>query len=145
MGCSRHSEPFHVESVLFDQPSTCSSMHDWPQPVQIFQLWQTFIDNVNPMTNLLHIPTTQHLVLEATHRKYGELSKQSRAILSSVFLTAVESMNDEECLRTMVKTRECLLEKFFAMTKTCLLDADLMEGANMDVLQALVLYLVSVD
>ncbi|THY83405.1 hypothetical protein D6C92_09668 [Aureobasidium pullulans] len=137
------SEPFHVESVLFDQPSTRSSMHDWPQPVQIFQLWQTFIDNVNPMTNLLHIPTTQHLVLEATHRKYGELSKQSRAILSSVFLTAVESMTDEECLRTMVETRECLLKKFFAMTKTCLLDADVMEGANMHVLQALVLYLIA--
>ncbi|CAD0100801.1 unnamed protein product [Aureobasidium mustum] len=91
------SEPFRVESVLFDcLPGNSASNSEWPEAVQIFQLWQTYIDNVNPMVNLLHVQTMQRMVLQAASCRPETLSKQSRALLSSIFLTAIESLNDEE-------------------------------------------------
>ncbi|KAG9664746.1 hypothetical protein KCU64_g462, partial [Aureobasidium melanogenum] len=115
----------------------------WPQPVQIFQLWQTYIDNVNPMVNLLHTQTVQRMVLQATACKQEELPKQSRALLSSVFLAAIESLSDEDCLNLMVLPKDECVKNLFVMTKECLVDANFMEVATTEVLQALVLYLMA--
>lgn len=134
---------FRVESVLFDGVSDQSSSHLlWPQPVQIFQLWQAYIDNVNPMTNLLHVQTTQRMVLQATSCKPEELPKPSRALLSSVFLSATESLGDGECLHIMMLPKHECIQRLFVMTKECLVDANVMEVATTEMLQALVLYLV---
>ena len=139
-----HSLPFRVESILFDHTATqAPSYSEWPQPVQIFQLWQVYIDNVNPITNLLHVQTMQRIVLEAASCKPDDLPKQSLALLSSIFLISVESLGDEECQHLMKASKHECVGRFFAMTKDCLVGAEVMEIASTEVLQALVLYLVS--
>lgn len=140
---ANHGEPLKVESFLFNHsPDQALPNLAWPQPVQIFQLWQTYIDNVNPMVNLLHTQTVQRMVLQATACKQEELPKQSRALLSSVFLAAIESLSDEDCLNLMVLPKDECVKNLFVMTKECLVDANFMEVATTEVLQALVLYLV---
>lgn len=140
---ANRNDCFGVESLLFDGVSAQSSSHHlWPQPVQIFQLWQAYIDNVNPMTNLLHVQTMQRMVLSATSCKLEELPKPSRALLSSVFLSATESLGDEECLHIMMLPKHECIQRLFVMTKECLVDANVMENATTEMLQALVLYLV---
>jgi len=139
-----HSLPFRVESFLFDHTATqAPSYSEWPQPVQIFQLWQVYIDNVNPITNLLHVQTMQRIVLEAASCKPDDLPKQSLALLSSIFLISVESLGDEECRHLMKASKHECVGRFFAMTKDCLVGAEFMEIASAETLQALVLYLVS--
>ncbi|KAG9736285.1 hypothetical protein KCU73_g10286, partial [Aureobasidium melanogenum] len=62
------NDHFRVETVLFDRASDQSSPHlSWPQPVQIFQLWQAYIDNVNPMNNILHVQTMQRTMAARQH------------------------------------------------------------------------------
>ncbi|KEQ74215.1 hypothetical protein M436DRAFT_14441, partial [Aureobasidium namibiae CBS 147.97] len=114
-----------------------------PQPVQIFQLWQVYIDNVNPLTNLHHVQTMQRMVLEAASCKPDDLPKQSLALLSSIFLISVESLGDEECRHFMKASKHECVGRFFAMTKNCLVGAEVMEIASTEVLQALVLYLIA--
>ena len=139
-----HSLPFRVESVVFEPVSTQTpSWLEWPQPIQIFQLWQVYIDNVNPITNLLHVQTMQRMVLESASCKPDDLPKQSLALLSSIFLISVESLGDEECQHLMKASKHECVRRFFAMTKDCLVGAEVMEIASTEVLQALVLYLVS--
>ncbi|KAG9736342.1 hypothetical protein KCU73_g10272, partial [Aureobasidium melanogenum] len=138
------NDHFRVETVLFDRASDQSSPHlSWPQPVQIFQLWQAYIDNVNPMTNILHVQTMQRMVLQATSCKPEELPKPSRALLSSVFLAAIESLSDEACLNLMMLPKDECVRKLFSMTKECLADANFLEVATTEALQALVLYLMA--
>lgn len=137
------SDPFRVESVLFDHlPGNSASNSEWPEAVQIFQLWQTYIDNVNPMVNLLHVQTMQRLVLQAAGCKPEALSKQSRALLSSIFLTAIESLDDEECLNLIMLPKHECIQRLFVLTKRCLVDVNFVEVGTTEVLQALVLYLV---
>lgn len=136
-------EPFRVESILFNQlHSQVLPKLAWPQPIQIFQLWQTYIDNVNPMVNLLHTQTMQRMVLQATDCEQEKLPKPSRALLSSVFLAAVESLSDDECFKLMMSPKHECIRGLFEMTKECLLDASFMDVATTELLQALVLYLV---
>lgn len=136
--------PFRVESILFDHTATqAPSYSGWPSPVQIFQLWQVYIDNVNPITNLLHVQTMQRMVLEAASCKPDDLPKQSLVLLSSIFLISVESLGDEECRHHMQASKHACVRRFFAMTKECLVGAEVMEVASTEVLQALVLYLVT--
>jgi hypothetical protein len=137
------NDHFRVETVLFDRASDQSSPHlSWPQPVQIFQLWQAYIDNVNPMTNILHVQTMQRMVLQATSCNPEELPKPSRVLLSSVFLAAIESLSDEACLNLMMLPKDECVRNLFSMTKECLVDANFLEVATTEALQALVLYLV---
>ncbi|KAH0382961.1 hypothetical protein KCU92_g5765, partial [Aureobasidium melanogenum] len=138
------NDHFRVETVLFDRASDQSSPHlSWPQPVQIFQLWQAYIDNVNPMTNILHVQTMQRMVLQATSCNPEELPKPSRVLLSSVFLAAIESLSDEACLNLMMLPKDECVRNLFSMTKECLVDANFLEVATTEALQALVLYLMA--
>lgn len=138
-----NSNPIRVESVLFGNLSLIRTQDIyWPDPVQTFYLWQVYIDNVHPLTNLLHPPTMQRLVLEAAGPKRVNLSAQSKAVLSAVFLAAVECLDDAECTSAMGISRDSLLKKLFIATQHNLLSADLMNKPDQTVLQAFVLYLV---
>ncbi|KAL8753645.1 MAG: hypothetical protein Q9199_004912 [Rusavskia elegans] len=46
-------------------PSTISLYTLHPDPVQIFRLWQIYMNNVNPLLKVTHIPTLQGHVIEA--------------------------------------------------------------------------------
>jgi hypothetical protein len=46
------------------------------QPMQIVMLWQAFVDNVNPLMKILHVPTAQKALLKAT----ADLSHVSKAM-----------------------------------------------------------------
>ncbi|KAG9614691.1 hypothetical protein KCU84_g307, partial [Aureobasidium melanogenum] len=83
------------------------------------------------------------MVLQATSCNPEELPKPSRALLSSVFLAAVESLSDEDCLNLMMLPKDECVRNLFVMTKDCLVDANFMEVATTENLQALVLYLVA--
>ncbi|KAI5195486.1 hypothetical protein E4T39_08202 [Aureobasidium subglaciale] len=137
------SDLVRVESILFGNPlSTSQQQLYWPEPVQAFQLWQIYIDNVNPISNLLHVPTTQRLLLEATGAGQENLISQTKAILSAVYLTAVESLDNATCLQLMNTSQDQLLGKLFITTQQSLLDADLMAKSDYGLLQAFVLYLI---
>ena len=36
-----------------------------PQPMFIFRLWQVFLDNINPLSKIIHAPSLQQLICEA--------------------------------------------------------------------------------
>lgn len=115
----------------------------WPDTVQTFYLWQVYIDNVHPLTNWLRLPTIQRLVLEATGPMDVDMSAQSKALLSAVFLAAVESLDDAECTRLMADSRHSLLKKLLVTTQHNLLKADLRIKPGQVVLQTFVLYLLA--
>ena len=113
-----------------------------PPPVQIFRLWQTFLVNVNPLVKIFHAPTTQQTILDAT----GDLPnvpKHVEALMFSIYLLAVTSLQTEECESMFGETRNNLLTKYSHATQQALVNARFMKSLSLTTLQAYALLLVS--
>ncbi|KAG9242972.1 hypothetical protein BJ878DRAFT_512830 [Calycina marina] len=110
-----------------------------PKPVVIFQLWQAFVDNVNPITKIIHVPTLQKQILEAV----GDLESISHtleALLFSIYTMAINSMSNEECLSKASEPKDVLLPRFKDATQRAMSTAGLVKTVDVDLLRAFVLY-----
>lgn len=114
-----------------------------PPPKRIHELWKIFIDNVDPLTKILHIPTLR----PAIERAVGDIAAIPRsfeALMFAIYSTAVMSLNDEDCREKLGEPRKTLLWKYINATRAALSRARFMGTTSLVVLQALVLHLLSV-
>ncbi|CAG7963209.1 unnamed protein product [Penicillium salamii] len=121
-------------------PKGVRSLH--PETPQVFQLWQIFLNNVNPIVKLLHAPSTQQLILEAAS-DLDHISRPTEALLFSLHLCAVASMNDETSRRVMGASRSDLMARFSRACEQALINANFLRSTNLLILQALTLYLLA--
>ena len=107
----------------------------------MFRLWQTFLDNVNPLSKLVHAPTVQAQVLDATS-DLQNLPANTEALLFAIYTTALCSLSSEECSNIMGEPKSAVFPKFLAATRQALVNAGFLDSSDLMVLQALVLLLV---
>ena len=119
---------------------TLTALH--PQPVHIFRLWQTFLDNVNPLSKVIHAPTVQHQILEAI-ANLENVSRSMESLLFAIYATSVNSMNNKECETILGESKQILLTRFVKATERALIRASFLKSTDLVVLQALTLFLVS--
>ena len=51
------------DDLVFGGPSSTKALHSLhPPPVNINALWTAFVENVNPLTKIIHVPTGQQMV-----------------------------------------------------------------------------------
>ncbi|MCJ1471357.1 hypothetical protein MMC07_010005 [Pseudocyphellaria aurata] len=135
---SRTLRPDGGQLIFALGPARTQVLH--PQPVQIFRLWQTFLDNVNPLVKILHTPTVQQLVLEASgNLKF--VSKSMNALLFAIYLAAVSSLSNAECEIIVGQERSVLLANFYLGARESLISAGFLSSSDLVVLQAYVLFL----
>ena len=131
------------DGVLFGaEPMQTDLFASHPQPIHIFKLWQTYLDNIHPLTMILHAPTTQQQIMQAI----GDLRNVSRAteaLLFSIYALALTSLTHEECEARFGEDKLVLVAKYQLAAQQALRNADFLRTADMGVLQALLLYLVS--
>lgn len=109
----------------------------------IHELWQIFVDNVDPLTKVVHVPTLQSQVKRAA-ADLGILPKGFEALLFAIYSMAILSLRNEECQKTFGEPRKILLSRYISATKAALSQAKFMGTTNIIVLQALVLHILSV-
>ncbi|KAI9661211.1 MAG: hypothetical protein M1821_009538 [Bathelium mastoideum] len=114
-----------------------------PSAEIIYQLWQTFIENVNPLTKIVHIPTLQ-LAIEKAVGNIERIPKGFEALMFSIYSMAVLSLTEDECRETLGETKAILLPRFVAATKAALSRARFMSSTSIVVLQALVFHILSI-
>ena len=117
-----------------------TSLH--PPAVQIFQLWQVYLDNVNPILKMTHTPTLQGRIIEAS-ANLEKVSKSLEALMFAIYLMAITSLQDKEVTETFNEDRSVLLKRYCAACQQALLNAGFMRNADLTILQAFTLYLVS--
>lgn len=115
-----------------------------PNPTHIVLLWQIYLDRCNPLTKIIHVPTMQPFVLEATARS-SQLPKNIEALLFSIYLLATVSMSKEECEETLGITRDKALTRFGLGVRMTLARMGFLKTHDLFTLQALVLYLVRLN
>lgn len=121
--------------------STTSVTDFHPPAVQIFQLWQIYLDNVNPLLKVTHTPTLQGQLIEAAANP-SKIAKPLEALLFSIYFMAIVSLTDEEVRETFKEEKSRLMSKYHRGTQQALINAGFMRSSDLVVLQAFVMYLV---
>jgi hypothetical protein len=117
------------------------SLH--PQPANMSTLWVAFTENVNPLNKIIHVPSAQKIVVDAISDLDG-ISKPSNALLFAFWFAGVASLQESECLSLLGESKKSLLVKYRYATQKALLAANYLRSLDLCVLQAFVIYLVSV-
>ena len=131
------------DHLLFGSPNTnvdLSTLH--PEPVQIFRLWQIYLDNVNPLLKVTHTPSLQGRIIEAASNVTG-ISPTLEALMFSIYCMAILSLVVDDCQAIFGSSKEDLLTRFQFGCQQALLNCGFLRSSDRDCLTALYLYLVS--
>ncbi|KUJ13101.1 uncharacterized protein LY89DRAFT_673198 [Mollisia scopiformis] len=128
---------------LFTSPNSATPIRDLhPSPVQIFRLWQTFIDSVNPLLKIFHAPTVQQQVLDAS-ADLDNVDKGMEALMFGIYSISVNSMAESDCSAMFGEDKTILRERFQEGARHAFRRCGLLRSSDMTILQAFVLYLYS--
>ena len=119
--------------------SHLKSLH--PSTAHAFQLWQLFLDNVNPLSKVVHVPTLQAQLVRTTADLPG-VPANIEALLFAIYTTAVSSLKSEQCPPAFGESKTVLVAKYMAATHQALANVAFLESTDLVVLQALVILLV---
>lgn len=109
----------------------------------IRRLWQIFVENVNPLTKLVHVPSLQS-ALEKAIVNIERIPRGFQALMFAIYSMAVLSLTEDECNEILGESRAILLPHYVAATRSALSRANFMSSTSVVVLQALVLHIHSI-
>lgn len=132
---------FLLNSAAIHSTAELKALH--PKPLIIFRLWQVFLDNINPLTKLIHAPTVQQRLLDAS-AKLEDISKEWEALMFAIYLSAIQSMSADECQSTMGESKGILIRRYHPAVRSALLRANFTSSLDILLVQAFALYLLSV-
>lgn len=112
-----------------------------PPAAHTFFLWQKFLDRVNPLTKVIHVPTLQPMVAEAA-TNLDTIPKNVEALLFSIYTMAAVSLTDDESLAFLGYSKKEAVERFSRGVRVALTRMDILKHYDLITLQAMVLYMV---
>jgi hypothetical protein len=123
--------------------SYTSVTEDHPSPILIFQLWQIYIDNINSLLKITHVPTVQAQVLGAV-TNLDDAPKNIEALMFGIYVMAITSLDEKDVLKLFNEPKQSVLVRYLSATQQALINANYMKVDDLLVLQAYVLYLVCI-
>lgn len=132
-----HDFPFCTTSRLED----IQELH--PPQERIMGLWQVFIDSVDPVLKMIHVPTTQRQVLWACHN-LDHAPPAFQSLMFSIYYSAVCSLRWSVSQQTLpVHERKISLSRYRTGLEQTLTKANFLTAPNVTTLQAMTIYLTS--
>lgn len=110
--------------------------------MNILRLWQTFLDNVDPLIKLFHTPSVQRRLLEVSDN-LEKVPKNLEVLMFGIYATATASLNREECQGLFGEDKDVVLTRFQSGARQALQNAYYLRSSDMVVLQGFGLYLVT--
>jgi hypothetical protein len=127
----------HIDGLT---PEESKSLH--PSTWQAMELWQAFLQNVDPLIKVLHIPTAQITVFTAMNNPQ-EATSAINSLLFSIYFAAVISLSPNEVRNILGQGKTSALDRFKLGFERSLVHSNFLEVPNLTTLQALTLFLVS--
>ncbi|KAJ2901661.1 hypothetical protein MKZ38_001574 [Zalerion maritima] len=133
-----------TEDMLFgDSPGVdLDGLH--PDPVNVFRLWHTFLERVNPLTKVIHVPTMQPYFQEAASPTRN-IPRNIEALLFATYAIAVVSLEEEECVSILGYTRKQAYRRFSTGVRCALHKLGFLVNYDLVTVQALVLWQTSLQ
>ncbi|KIX08632.1 uncharacterized protein Z518_03289 [Rhinocladiella mackenziei CBS 650.93] len=114
-----------------------------PPTDHILELWRIFLERINPLFRVVHVPTLQR-ALQVAISNLKRIPRNLEAILFAIYSASVMSLDEHDCERRFGQSRKTLLSRYIQSTKVSLLRAKFMGTTDLVVLQAFLIYLLSV-
>lgn len=131
------------DALVFGRQGAAGSLEALhPSVPQILRLWQIFLADFYPLVMIFHAPSIQHIISESI-TDLAEITSETEALLFSIYLCAVTSMTNHQCLELLGYHKDIILARYSRATQQALADAQFLRSNDLIVLQALTLYLVS--
>ncbi|KAJ9604947.1 hypothetical protein H2200_010336 [Cladophialophora chaetospira] len=113
-----------------------------PSHAEALTLWQIYSECVDPICNILHLPTTGTMV-HSICSSPSEASRSEECLLFPLYHFAVFSLSEEECSRRFhQELRDEMLRMFRYATQQALINVQWLQTTSLLVFQALVLFLI---
>lgn len=101
------------------------------------------MENVNPLTKLVHVPSLQPAIEKAV-ANIGSIPKGFEALMFSIYSIAILSLTDGECTERLGESKATLLPRYVGATRAALTRAGFMSSSSIVTLQALMLHILSI-
>ncbi|MCJ1284569.1 hypothetical protein MMC26_003902 [Xylographa opegraphella] len=136
---------FHTNDNLLFGPrkSTVDVYTLHPDPVQIFRLWQLYLENVNPLLKVTHTPSLQGRIIEAATNVFN-IKPDLEALMFSIYCMSVLSLSVDDCQAIFGSSKADLLTRYQFGCQQALLNCGFLRSGDRDCLTALYLYIFSV-
>lgn len=134
------SDPLTEAFMVSQHSLSLLSFH--PSHETAKMLWKKHIENVQPLCKILHIPSTAKMV-ERISQRPETASTADECLLFSVYLFAVYSVTEEDCLQICGHPRDTMLQRYHFAARQALVNATFLKTTEISILQALVLFLLS--
>jgi hypothetical protein len=113
----------------------------YPQQWQANRLWQVFVQNVEALSKLFHVPTIQVTVYSAIADPENA-APDVRCLLFSIYFAATTTLSPNEVLGLIQQDKQASLSQFKSGLENSLAAANILDQPSIVALQALALYLV---
>ncbi|KAE8391334.1 fungal-specific transcription factor domain-containing protein [Aspergillus alliaceus] len=112
-----------------------------PPSAVIAFIWQTYLDVVDPVIKVFHVPTVQRQVLSVIQRR-SNLDAPTECLMFAIYYSTVVTMSGVECRSELHEGKTVLLRRYRTGVEHALGQANFLRSLDMTVLQAFVLYLI---
>jgi hypothetical protein len=130
------------EELLFCARTTnadISTLH--PNQIQIFKLWQVYLESFSPLLKVTHTPTLQKRIIDAAS-DVTKIDPPLEALMFSIYCVSIFSLDQAECIEMFHSSRHDLLKSYQLGAREALLNCRFLRTEDRDCLTALHLYLV---
>ena len=145
---TQHLVPTIQPFNLLDMPANISpvvELKDLHPPLyQAMQLWNIFVQNVDPVNKFLHIPTAQIDVFTAMNNE-NCAQPDMHCFLFSVFFAATTALSPNDVTHLLGQDKKTALMRFKHGLEQSLAQANILETPSLKALQAIGLFLVCCD
>ena len=131
------------QGFIFGLGPAQDSLLDFHPPPQLIPVyWQLYKENCDTIIKVLHVPTTESLILQASQH-LERVSKSLEVLLFAIYFVVVTSLSHEECLHILGGNKDNLLRTYKLSMEQALARASFLETEEMIVLQGFVIYLIA--
>lgn len=128
---------------LFEQGGSRASLVSLhPSAAATTILWDAFINNVDPLLKILHVPTFENEMWEAT-RNLQTIPSGMEALMFAIYTISVASMSTTECEKSFGIVKSVLFARFESAVKKAFVRAGVLVSTDFRLVQAIVIWLVS--
>ncbi|KAK9420782.1 putative Zn(2)-C6 fungal-type domain-containing protein [Seiridium unicorne] len=114
-----------------------------PLPSQIPFIWQVYVENVDPLVKILHVPS-MNPIIRKIRSDMDNLSPGLEALMFSIYYAAITSLEDDEVKTNFGAEKSHLIKQFRYGTEQALAKANFLNTSDLVVIQAFAIFLVLV-
>ncbi|GAP85338.1 putative fungal specific transcription factor domain-containing protein [Rosellinia necatrix] len=117
------------------------SLH--PLPSQMLFYWQIYMENIDPIIKLLHVPAMTKIIKEL-RSDMSTITPGVEALMFAIYFAAITSMEADEVMTNFGAEKPQLIARYRFATEQALAKANCVTTSELIVLQAFVLFLILV-